>query len=77
MSDYTIGQIVLGPLQCSQGGVPYNKTHLDARDIEIDRLTAENERLRGALELIASPDQCSDEQYWMVKRAREALKGGE
>lgn len=30
--------IVDEPLQCSQGGVPYNKVHLDARDDEIRRL---------------------------------------
>ena len=26
------------PLICSQGGVPYNKSHLDAKDEEIERL---------------------------------------
>ena len=33
------------PLICSTGGVPYNKSHLDAKDAEIARLAAENERL--------------------------------
>lgn len=26
------------PLQCSQGGIPFNKAHLDAKDAEIARL---------------------------------------
>lgn len=29
------------PLLVSQGGIPYNKVHLDAKDAEIDRLRAE------------------------------------
>ena len=56
-------QDVKEPLYCSQGGVPYNKAHLDARDAEIRRLLhvckdktellrdayAQNERMRAAL----------------------------
>lgn len=30
--------LVIEPLYCSQGGIPYNKAHLDAKDAEIERL---------------------------------------
>lgn len=54
------------PLYCSQGGVPYNKPHLEAKDAEIERLRTmqqgyreeaselriENDRLRSALQRI-------------------------
>jgi hypothetical protein len=32
--------LVIEPLYCSQGGIPYNKAHLDAKDAEIARLRA-------------------------------------
>ena len=31
--------LTIEPLYCSQGGIPYNKAHLDAKDAEIERLT--------------------------------------
>lgn len=33
------------PLICSQGGIPYNKPHLDAKDAEIERLRHRNAAL--------------------------------
>ncbi len=39
----------------------------------VNTLKADNTRLREALEVIASPDDCSNEQFWMVQRARKAL----
>lgn len=42
------------PLQCSMGGIPFNKVHLDAREAEIERLTSENKKLR----LWAEDEQC-------------------
>jgi hypothetical protein len=36
------------PLICSQGGIPYNKAHLDAKDARIGALEAEIGRLRAA-----------------------------
>lgn len=36
------------PLYCSQGGVPYNKAHLDAKDAEIRRLREERRKWQEA-----------------------------
>lgn len=45
------------PVLCSQGGIPYNKEHLDAKDAQIERqastideLEAENKSLRAGIE---------------------------
>lgn len=40
------------PILCSQGGVPYNKPHLDAKDEEIKRLTLKLNRYEAALKSI-------------------------
>ena len=58
MSDLKIGKIEFGPLQCSQGGIPYNKKHLDAKDKRIEELEAENERLRAALKHAEEMERC-------------------
>lgn len=49
----------LGPVQCSAGGVPYNKEHIDAQAGRIAELEAERDRWRERYQTLSAQEKRS------------------
>ena len=72
--EYTGSAACLDRIKKQEAEIDRLITRLKRCGIQYDKYDAEIERLRGVLELIAAPEQASREYFWMVQKARAALK---
>jgi hypothetical protein len=73
----------LPPIICSQGGIPYNKAHLDAKDARIAELSAalkakaaalKGERLADAIEISALHEQVNAAESLLASVRKTAME---